>query len=704
MTTTAAAAAAAPIRFGRETTGVLADAENLEWLVTNGIGGYGSGTVAGSISRGYHGLLVAARRPPVDRRLMLVKLDETVRYRGETVELATNRWTSGAVAPTGHIQLESFELEGSVPVWRYTVADAVLEKRVWMQQGANTTYVAYTLVRSGAPLELSLSAIVDNRVFHNTGQVAWPADVTAVPGGLQIISGGADNLPLTILIDSGEPTTAAELYQDYLLPAETLRGLGDADSHVHAGTFTASLAPGQTVLILASAEQAPAIDPDALSQRRSRDAATVAAWRGNRASADAPLPAWVERLVLAADQFVVTRPTPGRPDGMSVIAGYHWFEDWGRDTMISLPGLTLVTGRPAVAASILRAFATFVSDGMLPNRFPDGAAAPVYNTIDATLWYFQAIRSYVVATRDLDLLRELWPTLTDIVAWHLKGTRYNIKVDPADGLLAGGTDGVQLTWMDAIVDGRVITPRIGKPVEVNALWYNALVAMDGFAAQLGEDGSAYRGQAAITAQGFARFFNRATGYCFDVLDSPQGDDPALRPNQLLAVSLPAALLTGDQQRSVVDACAHALLTSRGVRSLARTDAAYVGFYGGDQAHRDAAYHQGTVWAWLIGPLVEAHLRVFGDPDAAFDLLMPFGDHLASAGLGTISEIFSGDPPFTPVGCIAQAWSVAEVLRSVALIEQFRRSASGASHGPGPEPDHDTTPTPTPAPDRPRRTR
>jgi glycogen debranching enzyme len=660
------------VRFGRETAGDLSAAEQREWLVTNGIGGYGSGTVAGSITRGYHGLLVAALQPPTDRRLMLVKLDETVSYRGVTYELATNRWVSGAIEPNGYTNIESFELEGSVPVWRFACAEALLEKRIWMKQGSNTTYVGYTVASASEPVQLSIRAIVDNRGFHDAGAVAWPADVTAVDGGLRVTSGGSgssERAPLVLLASAGQATVVNELYQGYLLAAETARGLPDRDDHVHAGTFMTSLAPDQTLLLLASAEVDAVIEDGALEQRRARDRTVLAGWPGTEAAPETlARPPWVERLVLAADQFVVARPTADQPYGQSVIAGYHWFSDWGRDTMIGLPGLTLVTGRADVAGTILRAFAQFVSDGMLPNRFPDGSDEPVYNTIDATLWYFQAIRTYHEATGDDGLLRELWPTLQQIIDWHVKGTRYNIKLDPVDGLLGGGEAGVQLTWMDAIVGDHVITPRIGKPVEVNALWHNALVAMAAFASRIGEPATEYEQRAAAAANGFGRFWNAAAGYCYDVLDGPDGHDAALRPNQLLAVSLTGSLLEDSQQQAVVDACAHALLTSHGLRSLAPTDPAYVGRYEGDQGHRDAAYHQGTVWAWLIGPFVHAHLRVYRDPVAARRFLLPFSDHLTASGLGSVSEIFDGDAPFAPKGCIAQAWSVAEVLRAFTLVE------------------------------------
>lgn len=655
------------VRFGREILGDLEVAEQREWLVTNGIGGYGSGTIAGSITRGYHGLLVAAVSPPTDRRVMLVKLDETLTYRAIDYDVATNRWVSGAVAPNGCVNIESFEVEGSVPLWRLACADALIEKRVWMKQGANTTFIAYTVVSAVEAVSFSIRALVDNRVFHNTGEVAWPAQVTAIPSGVRVVSGGDGARPLVIMASDGQATVTDELFQGFYLPQEAARGLNANDTHVHAATFTASVAPGATLTLLGSAEDAPAFEDDALAQRRDRDRTLIAGWQGGAApGAGEPAP-WIQTLVLAADQFVVDRPTATQPAGKTVIAGYHWFDDWGRDTMISLPGLALVTGHADIAATILRTFGEFVSQGMLPNRFPDAGDTPAYNTIDATLWYFQAIRAHHEATGDDGLLRDLWPTLQEIITWHIQGTRYDIKVDPADGLLRGGVPGVQLTWMDAIVGTDVITPRIGKPVEVNALWYNALLAMVAFAAALGEPADTYQTAAGAALKGFDRFWNPATGYCFDVLDAPDGNEPALRPNQLLAVSLPESPLAPDRQRAVLDACARALVGSRGLRSLAGSEPGYQGFYGGDQAHRDGAYHEGTVWAWLIGPFVDAHLRVYGDPGAAGRYLEPFADHLSAAGLGTVSEIFDGDAPFDPKGCIAQAWSVGEILRAVATL-------------------------------------
>jgi predicted glycogen debranching enzyme len=414
---------------------------------------------------------------------------------------------------------------------------------------------------------------------------------------------------------------------------------------------------------VASAEPAPELDGEAAWQRRVKhEAYVLQRWVAARPES-AAAPGWIAQLVLAADQFIVRRAAPEDPDGLTVMAGYHWFGDWGRDTMIALPGLTLTTGRPEAARSILTTFARFVDRGMLPNRFPDAGEAPEYNTVDATLWYFEAIRAYHEATGDDGLLKELFGVLEAIIAAHREGTRYGIRVDPADGLLASGEPGVQLTWMDARVGDWVVTPRTGKAVEINALWYNALRAMAAFAARLDRPASEYRRLAERVAAGFERFWHEPGGYCHDVIDSPAGDDPTLRPNQILAVSLPESPLPPARQRTVVDAVASRLLTSYGLRSLAPDHPHYRGRYGGDQWTRDGAYHQGTVWAWLLGPFALAHFRVHRDTEAARSFLLPLADHLGDYGVGSIAEIFDGDAPFRPAGCIAQAWSVAETLRA-----------------------------------------
>ncbi|MDF1524108.1 MAG: amylo-alpha-1,6-glucosidase, partial [Trueperaceae bacterium] len=383
------------------------------------------------------------------------------------------------------------------------------------------------------------------------------------------------------------------------------------------------------------------------------------------------------RLALAADQFVVRRRVGDR-EGASVIAGYPWFADWGRDTMIALPGLALATGRPELARDLLVSYAGFLDAGMLPNRFPDAGGAPEYNTADATLWYLEAVRAYVAETDDLGLARELWPTLLAIVAAHERGTRYGIGVDPNDGLLRAGAPGTQLTWMDAKVGDWVVTPRAGKPVEINALWFNGLVALGDLAERLGTPAGPWRDRSARVAMSLQRFWRPQSGYLIDVLDGPDGDDPSLRPNQLLAVSLPACAWSAERQRAVVDACAGALLTSHGLRSLTPSHPDYRPRYGGDPWSRDGAYHQGTVWGWLLGPFALAHHRAHGDARAARTFLEPLVDQLHTHGLGSLAEIFDGDPPHRPRGCFAQAWSVAETLRAWTLLTAVLDGDDGAA--------------------------
>ncbi len=503
--------------------------------------------------------------------------------------------------------------------------------------------------------------------------------VEPVQHGLRVVAfDGAT--PLHLLSDGVEVAVEHTWYRGYVLAVEAYRGLDAREDHLYAGRFRARLQPGGSLTLVVSTESGPSLDGEAAYQkRRSRERRLLERGGGQSQpeESEASPPSWVPQLALAADQFIVQRDLPEDGEGQTVIAGYPWFGDWGRDTMISLPGLTLVTGRYAVAERVLRTFARFVDQGMLPNRFPDEGGDPEYNTVDATLWYVEAIRAYVAATKDHDLLRDLFPVLQEIIDWHRRGTRYNIHVDPDDGLLYAGEPGIQLTWMDAKVDDWVVTPRIGKPVEINALWYNALCVMADVAHCLGEPADEYAAMAERARSGFARFWCAGAdcdhgccrdqgyyhGYCHDVLDTPDGDDASLRPNQLFAVSLPHSPLSAEQQRAVVDACARHLLTSHGLRSLAPSDPAYVGRYGGDRRQRDAAYHQGTVWGWLIGPFVTAHLRVYGDRERARSFLRPFVHHLSDHAVGSVSEIFDGDPPFTPRGCIAQAWSVAELLRA-----------------------------------------
>ena len=651
------------LTWGRAVTGDLRAAERREWLCVNGIGGFASGTIAGTPTRRYHALLVAALKPPLGRTVMAAGVHETVEYAGAEWPLFAARWVSGIVDPHGYRLIERFRLDGTTPVWTYACADALVEKCVWMEHGANTTHVRWRVLRAREPLTLRVKTLVNYRDYHATTRAGdWRMDVARVADGLRVIAFDGAR-PLLLLAPGADADAAHTWFRDFDLPRERERGLDHVDDELHAGTFRATLAPGAALTLTLSAEAAPAPDGDAAWQRRiEHESDVLARWTRAQPNADTA-PEWIRRLVLAADQFLVRRPLPDDPDGATVIAGYHWFGDWGRDTMIALPGLTLATGRTDVARKILMTFARFVDRGLLPNRFPDDGQAPEYNTVDATLWYFQAIRAYHAATGDDGLLKDLYPTLESILAWHRQGTRYGIRQDPADGLLAAGEPGVQLTWMDAKVGDRVVTPRTGKPVEINALWYNALVAMTDFARRLRRPASDLDADATRVAAGFERFWNARDGWCYDVLDGADGHDATLRPNQIFAVSLPATPLSPERRRAVVDACARHLVTSYGLRSLAPFDPRFVARYGGDQGARDGAYHQGAVWGWLLGPFALAHFAAYGDADTARSFLTPMADHLTDHGLGSIAEIFDGEPPFAPNGCIAQAWSVAETLRA-----------------------------------------
>ncbi len=650
--------------FGREVATDLAAAERHEWLITNGIGGYATGTIAGSLSRCYHGLLVAALQPPLGRTLFLTRLDETVRLGEQRFCLFTNRWSPDNVEPNGTVYLERFHLEGTTPVWTFTLGDGVFEKRVWMQPGANSTYIRYDYVRGSRPLSLHLKAIVNDRDHHGrTRAGAWEMNVAPVESGLRFQTNLEGATPFYLLSQAAAASPRAVWYKEYYLQTENYRGLADQEDHFYGGLFRATLEPGHHLTLVATTHANANLDGVSAYQERLAYEQAILNLAPDWTAPDATTKQRLRQLTLAAEQFIVARESENEPRGRTVIAGYPWFSDWGRDTMIALPGLTLTTGRPDVARSILRTFARYVDQGMIPNRFPDVGETPEYNTVDATLWYFEAIRAYHAATADDDLLRELFPILAEIITWHQKGTRYQIHQDAADGLLYAGEPEVQLTWMDAKVDDWVVTPRIGKPVEINALWYNALCLMAEFANYLGQPAVGYQQLAAQVQASFSRFWFEGGGYCYDVVDGPQGDDASLRPNQLLAVSLPYSPLTPEQQRLVVDVCGRELLTPVGLRSLAPGHPDYQGHYGGDRYTRDAAYHQGTVWGWLIGPFVSAHYRVYGDAAAARSYLLPFLRHLSSHGVGSLSEIFDGDPPFTPRGCIAQAWSVAEVLRA-----------------------------------------
>ncbi len=664
------------LAIGREVTAHWDAAVRREWLVTDGTGAYAMGTVAGARTRRYHGHLITAVKPPVGRTLVVGGIAEGVA--GETGGrqwLHSQEWAGGSVDPRGHELLEEFALDGTLPVWRWSLNDgAILEKRLFMPAGSQASLVAYRAVTvpGGGRLHLDLRPLLawrdHNATYSDTGDphVAVTAGrlTTRFPGGEVVITASA-----------GDWEAGVDWYRRFVLGQEWERGLDAVEDLVSPGSLRVGLTEGETVALALSAGPAAGVDPagwaELLEAERCRQAALL-----GRAGLDAE-PGWIRRLVLAADAFVV-----GRDGGSTMIAGYPWFGDWGRDTMIALPGISLATGRPEVARGLLRTFAAHVDQGMIPNRFPEAGESPEYNTVDATLWYVEALRAYVAATGDEDLVGELWPVLEQIVRWHLAGTRFGIGVDPADGLLRAGQPGVQLTWMDARVGDHVVTPRIGKPVEVNALWHNALRSLEGWAATRSSRHD-HRALANRVAAGFDRFWDPRRGHLVDVLDGPSGTETALRPNQLLAVSLTHSPLDRARAAGVVAACMRDLRTSLGVRTLSPADPGYRGAHLGGVAERDGAYHQGTAWPWLLGSLASAHLRVHGDPTAARALLEPLQHHLIDAGMGSISEIADGEPPHLPRGCPWQAWSVAEVLRawlatgaSAATIVRLRPSTSG----------------------------
>ncbi len=650
------------IHFGRSITSDEAAATRREWLVTNGIGGYAMGTVGGLLTRRYHGLLIASLQPPLGRTLLLARLDASV-HLPKASQLLYSTNDSGRLWGGSTKHLRRFHMDGTIPVWTYAMSGVLLECRVWMQQGHNTTYVRWSVLKVPRSLSsLTWSVLVSGRDAHDNLHVQTDKPtVERVDHGLRITP--PRQPPFVVLSDRARTLHPSELHEGWIrnnwLSAEAERGLDALDDHFDAGAFAVEPPLGEHITFAISTEPAPSLDGDAaLAERRTYEASLIAR---------SPLkdePPFIRQLLLAADQFIVQRRLDDGAMGASILAGFPWFGDWGRDTMISLPGLTLATGRPELAAQILRTFVRYVDHGMLPNRFPDSGEAPEYNTVDATLWYFEAIRQTHAATDDDALLAELFSVLEDIIDWHVRGTRYGIGMDAADGLLRQGVPGVQLTWMDVKIGDWVVTPRTGKPVEINALWIRALRTMEAFATHLGRDGHTFADLAERAEANFSRFWNAEAGCCYDVIDTPDGTpDPAIRPNQVIAAALPQTPLSNTQLRQIVGICGRELLTPYGLRSLSPRDPSYLGTFTGDQPQRDAAYHQGTVWSWPIGSFALAHYRAYGDRKAALGFLTPFADHLRDAGLGTVSEVFEGDFPHEPKGCIAQAWGVAEVLRA-----------------------------------------
>jgi predicted glycogen debranching enzyme len=644
-----------------------------EWLMTNGLGGYASGTLLGWATRKYHGLFVPNLPSPHGRTVIIPRLDEEIDTHERSILLGGALYAGGQEEGQGHLYLKEFRYEWQAPTWIFQIDDRVLEKTILMPFGQNTVYVLYRLL-NGEPLRIKMRPFLAFRGHDESLPVSSYALWSVSFRGERFEARIGENLPvLRLRITPGYRYFVSEekKSETHLYGIEKERGLEHHEILGSPGYFIAEIRPGETTAFTASTERWETLSQDGQA------VVTSECQRLKKLIALAPEAArtgFAAQLVVAADEFVVLPASRFEEDLMaraageetrSIIAGYHWFSDWGRDTMISLEGLTLCTGRSREARAILTTFARYVRDGLIPNQFPEGQREAIYNTVDATLWYFHALDRYYQTTGDRDTLEALFEVLKSMVERHVAGTRFGIGVDPKDGLVRAAAEGYQLTWMDAKVADWVVTPRRGKPVEIQALWYNALRLLERWAEELGEAKTYYADLAARVHESFnTRYWYEKGGYLSDVID---GEDPAdttrLRPNQIFAVSLRFPVLDASLWKPVVDVVEEKLLTPYGLRTLAPGEKEYRPRYEGDRWARDAAYHQGLVWPWLIGHFLDARRRVYGHSHDNRHFLRAFEGHLRDAGIGTISEIFDAEPPYTPRGCIAQAWSVAEVLRA-----------------------------------------
>ncbi len=660
---------------------------NEEWLVTNGLGGYASGTVAGALTRRYHGLLIAALPNPLGRTMTLNALSERIRLPNRDVFFTGPNELAG-VDPPGTLAPREFRLEGGLPVWHYEFPGGALEKRLFMVYRQNTVHVNYRLVDAREPVRLALRPGIHFR--SHDAPVSTPLAkryvLTVTDDGYEVCADETNCPSLRLLCLPQKPFTADRKIIDRILfRTEQTRGYESQGSIWSPGYFRLDLAPGEEATFIATTETwevVRSLTPEAACSAELGRREMLVEQKCPGMDANCLRTGAAAELTLAADQFLI-RPTGRTEDAAraaaageelrTVIAGYHWFTDWGRDTMISLEGLTLATGRVTEAGWILRTFAQYIREGLIPNMFPEGQQSGLYHTADATMWFFHALDRYLAASGDRSTLQLLLPKLIDIIDHHVRGTLFGIRVDPADSLLRQGAEGYQLTWMDAKVGDWVVTPRRGKAVEINALWYNALCLAAGWSQDEGRSADASRCSelADRTRESFnRRFWNEGAGYLFDVVDGEHGNDPACRPNQIFAISLSHPVLDKDRWEPVLQVVTEKLLTPVGLRSLAPGHPDYKPKYDGDLRARDAAYHQGTVWAWLIGPYIDAWLKVYPDRRAeANGFLAGFVPHLSQACIGSISEIFDAELPHTPRACISQAWSVAEVLRCWVMLSE-----------------------------------
>ncbi|MCL4439529.1 MAG: amylo-alpha-1,6-glucosidase [Firmicutes bacterium] len=629
-----------------------------QWIVANGLGGYASSTILGANTSKYHGLLFASLRPPGERTLLLAKLDEEITIDEKSYLLASNHTGTG-VYPGGHHYLQSFELR-PYPTYTFAIEDVIVEKVVFMVRRANTTIVRYTVYTGhDKPVKFKVTPFVNCRHYHHTTQKnSWPFKQSVEKNSV-LIEAYPGAPKLSLYSDKAEYLRGPGYwFEGMYYSQEDRRGLDPWEDHFMPGHFEFELTTGQSVGIIASTEDEKEVNNPLLEQVSSeRRLANLIEDAGFHEE-------FVNRLILAADTFIVTRQSTG---AQTIIAGYPWFTDWGRDTMIALPGLTLVTKRFKEAKEILRTFAKYCDKGLIPNMFPDLGEKPLYNTADASLWFFQAVCKYISYTGDHGFIKkEIYPALREIISSYRQGTIFNIKMGD-DGLISAGEPGQQLTWMDAKVGDWVVTPRQGKPVEINALWYNALQVMSQLAQTYGDKSGEYARLAeTVRAEFVKQFWNPRKNCLYDVITG-DGADGSVRPNQIFAVSLQYSPLDHSKQVHVVNTVWRELYFSYGLRSLSPDSHDYHGRYSGDVLQRDAAYHQGTGWGWLIGPFITSYRKIHDysaeSKTIAERFIAPFKAHLWDYGIGSVSEIFDGDPPHTPRGCFSQAWSVAEVLRA-----------------------------------------
>jgi predicted glycogen debranching enzyme len=641
-------------KFDREICADFHSATEREWLETNGIGGFSSSTIAGLNTRRYHGLLTAATKPPVGRMLLLSKLEETLLVGGRRFDLSANQY-SGAIHPRGYEFLAEFRLD-PFPVWIYEIGNVRVTKTVFLVHGENSLVVEYEIDAQESSCELEIRPLIALRDYHSTTHANGSLDPSVLEEeGVASVEPYEGLRRLYFAHNATQLERQGNWYYGFEYAVERERGL-DSNEDLY-NPFTLRFANARKATIIASTQNHTVAEAAGMREKELRRRKQI----GLASLRREPL---VACLAAAADQFIVDRG-----DLKSIVAGYHWFGDWGRDTMIALPGLTLATGRADVAKSVLLAFAGCVNQGMLPNRFPDDGEAPEYNTVDATLWFFEAIRAYVEYTGDLEFVRgSLYAVLKNIIDWHMRGTRFGIRVDD-DGLLMAGEPGTQLTWMDAKIGDWVVTPRHGKPVEVQALWYNALRTFASFAEAFHDEEARLvtHELANLAGRSFnKRFWNEDAGCLYDVVNGAETDG-AIRPNQVFAASLHYAILPPEKTKPMLDVVERELLTPFGLRTLSPRDSRYRPRYEGGVWDRDSAYHQGTVWPWLMGPFISAYVKAHGrsaeSRQQAQVWLEGFSEHMEVAALGQVSEILDAEAPHKPRGCVAQAWSVAELLRA-----------------------------------------